>query len=92
MAGGPVAEGPRRTPGDADDGVGGAAVLVRDGPGGRGRRAGIALTDLGQAALERARSPVRAFNAPAALGLTPAQSAMLVELLGHVRSAMKSDA
>lgn len=65
-------------------------LVVRDGPGGRGRRAGVALTDLGRDALERALPLVRAFNAPDALGLTPAQAAMLVELLGHVRSALKS--
>ena len=73
------------------NGLSAQGLVVRDGPGGRGRRAGIALTDLGRATLERARSPVRAFNAPVALGLTPAQSAMLIELLDHVRSAMKSD-
>lgn len=65
-------------------------LVVRAGPGGRGRRVGIALTDAGRTALARAWPPVRAFNDPAALGLTPAQAGMLDELLGQVRRALES--
>lgn len=65
-------------------------LVVRDGPGGRGRRAGIALTEAGREVLERAWPPVRAFNTPAALGLTPAQAAMLDESLDRVRTAMEA--
>ncbi|GAA4881019.1 MarR family winged helix-turn-helix transcriptional regulator [Actinomycetospora straminea] len=66
-------------------------LVTRTGPGGRGRRVGIALTEAGRAALERAWPPVRAFNTPAALGLTPAQAGMLDELLEHVRRALRAD-
>lgn len=63
-------------------------LVVRDGPGGRGRRTGLSLTDAGRQAFRRARGPVEAFNSPAALGLTPAQAAMLSEILGHVRTSV----
>jgi len=63
-------------------------LVVRDGPGGRGRRAGIALTDAGRETRQRARPAVRAFNTPAALGLTRAQAAMLGETFDHVRAAV----
>ena len=63
--------------------------VVRDGPGGRGRRAGFALTDAGREALERAWPLVRAFNTPTSLGLTPAQAAMLDESLDRVRAAVE---
>ena len=64
-------------------------LVVRDGPGGRGRRAGIALTDAGRAAVARAWPSVRAFNSAATLGLSPAQSAMLDEILDRVRRTME---
>jgi len=63
-------------------------LVVRDGPGGRGRRAGLALTETGRQALHRAWGPVREFNRPAALGLTPAQAAMLGEILGRIRTTI----
>ncbi|GAA4774099.1 hypothetical protein GCM10023200_03230 [Actinomycetospora chlora] len=66
-------------------------LVARGGPGGRGRRVGIVLTDRGREVLARAWPPVRAFNRPAALGLTPAQAAMLDELLDHVRGALTVD-
>ena len=65
-------------------------LVARDGPGGRGRRAGLALTDAGREALERAWPPVREFNTAAALGLTPAQAAMLDETLDRIRAALGS--
>lgn len=60
-------------------------LVERRGPGGRGRRTALALTDPGRDALELAWPMVRDFNSPAALGLTPAQSAMLEEILETVR-------
>ena len=66
-------------------------LVVRHGPGGRGRRAGLALTDAGREILERAWPPVREFNTPAALGLTPAQAAMLEELLERIRTALTAE-
>ena len=66
-------------------------LVVRHGPGGRGKRAGLALTDAGHDALERAWPPVREFNTPAALGLTPAQAAMLEEILDRVRETLEAD-
>lgn len=63
-------------------------LVVRDGPGGRGRRSGVSLTDAGREALQRAWPAVRALNTPDALGLTPAQAAMLDESLIHVRTAL----
>ena len=63
-------------------------LVVRDGPGGRGRRAGLSLTEPGRQALHRAWTPVRDFNSPAALGLTPAQAAILREILGRVRATL----
>ena len=65
-------------------------LVVRHGPGGRGRRAGLALTDSGRETLEWAWPPVRAFNTPAALGLTAAQAAMLEELLDRVRNTLEA--
>jgi len=62
-------------------------LVVRDGPGGRGRRAGLTLTGTGVETLERVWPSVRAFNTPTALGLTPAQAAMLDETLDRVRAA-----
>lgn len=59
--------------------------IVREGPGGRGRRAGIAVTDAGREAMERAWPAVRALNAPDAMGITPAQAAMLDEILDRIR-------
>lgn len=66
-------------------------LVVRAGPGGRGRRAGIALTDAGREVLRRAWPPVRAFNTPASLGLTPAQAAMLDEILDRIRAVVEAD-
>lgn len=40
--------------------------------------------------MKQAWEPVRAFNTPAALGLTPAQAAMLDETLDRVRAAMEA--
>ncbi|MDR7277217.1 MarR family winged helix-turn-helix transcriptional regulator [Catenuloplanes atrovinosus] len=63
--------------------------IVRDGPGGRGRRAGIALTDAGREAMEHAWPAVRALNTSDAMGITPAQAAMLDEILDRIRHAIE---
>jgi len=63
-------------------------LVVRDGPGGRGRRSGLSLTAAGQEALQRAWPAVRALNTPDALGLSPAQTALLDESLDHIRAVM----
>ena len=67
-------------------------LVIRDGPAGRGRRSGITLTDAGRGALQRAWPAVRALNTPAALGLTPAQAAMLDESLDHIQAVMSKAA
>lgn len=66
-------------------------LVTRDGPGGRGRRAGLGLTDAGRDVLQQAWGPVRDFNSPSSLGLTPAQTAMLVETLELVRARMADE-
>lgn len=63
-------------------------LVVRDGPGGRGRRSGITLTAAGRDLLEQAWPRLLAFNAPASLGLTAAQAALLDELLAQVQSTL----
>ena len=68
----------------------GRGLVVRDGPGGRGRRAGISLTEEGRSALARTWPTLSAFNAPASLGLTAAQAAMLDELLRQVRTTLET--
>jgi DNA-binding MarR family transcriptional regulator len=56
-------------------------LLVREGPGGKGRPVPVSLTDEGRAALNRAGEAVRAFNDPAALGMTAAEAGQFNELL-----------
>ncbi|MDP9166420.1 MAG: MarR family winged helix-turn-helix transcriptional regulator, partial [Actinomycetota bacterium] len=56
-------------------------LLVRHGPGGRGRPIPLALTDAGRAVLASASASVRTFNNPAALGLSKSEAATLNELL-----------
>ncbi len=63
-------------------------LVVRDGPGGRGRRSGITLTAAGRDLLEQAWPRLLAFNAPASLGLTAAQAALLDELLAQVQATL----
>nr|WP_281376519.1 MarR family transcriptional regulator [Actinomycetospora corticicola] len=65
-------------------------LIERQGPGGRGRRVGLALSAHGREVLERTRPAVRDFNAPAALGLTFAQAAMLEEILDQVRRTLEA--
>ncbi|MBF5082167.1 MarR family winged helix-turn-helix transcriptional regulator [Quadrisphaera sp. INWT6] len=62
-------------------------LVERTGPGGRGRRAGLVLTETGGRALREAWPAVRAFNAPEALGLTPDGAVMLVQGLQQMRTS-----
>ena len=66
-------------------------LVIRDGPGGRGRRGRLWISEDGHRALERSVPAVNDYNAPARLGLTPDEAAVLARLLRTVRSAL-SDA
>jgi DNA-binding MarR family transcriptional regulator len=66
-------------------------LVTRTGPGGRGRRTGLALTDRGRRAVAEARPAAYALSTPEALHLTPSQVEDLVELLGIVRRALQTD-
>ncbi|TDU87898.1 DNA-binding MarR family transcriptional regulator [Kribbella voronezhensis] len=59
-------------------------LLVRGGPGGKGRPVPVSLTEQGRSALEQAGTAVRAFNDSAALGLTAKEGSQLNELLHKV--------
>lgn len=63
-------------------------LVTREGPGGRGRRTPLVLTDAGRRALEAAWPGVAAFNAPESLGLTPDEHAHLDALLHRVMAAL----
>lgn len=62
----------------------GAGLVARDGPGGRGRRSDIVITDDGRDVLAAALPGVREFHAPESLGLDVQQLATLDELLDVV--------
>lgn len=66
-------------------------LVDRAGPGGRGRRTGLALTPAGRRALDVARPAAYALNEPAALGLTADQVAVLVDHLTAVRARLTED-
>ena len=63
-------------------------LVRRDGPGGRGRRTGIRLTENGRDVLAVAWPLVRAFNAPETLGLTDREADTLDALLHRERNAL----
>lgn len=63
-------------------------LVERAGPGGRGRRTGLALTDAGHDVLAAAMPGVAAFNAPETLGLTAEQAVVLDDLLRTVLRAL----
>ncbi|MBP2370067.1 MarR family winged helix-turn-helix transcriptional regulator [Pseudonocardia parietis] len=65
-------------------------LVRRDGPGGRGRRAGLELTDDGHAALDRAWPLVQAFNAAGSTGLADDRAAELVAMLRTVRESLSA--
>ena len=65
-------------------------LAQRDGPGGRGRRAGLELTAEGHAALARAWPLVVAFNAADSTGLDDDRAAELVAMLRTVRESLSA--
>ena len=56
-------------------------LVRRDGPGGRGRRSGLAVTSAGRAVYEAALPGVAAFHRPESTGLSPEQLGRLEDLL-----------
>jgi DNA-binding MarR family transcriptional regulator len=64
-----------------------AGHVVRDRSGGRGRRAGIALTEPGRAVLDQAARAVAALNEPAMFGLDEDEAATLNALLHRALQA-----
>lgn len=62
-------------------------LLVRDGPGGRGRPVPVRMTEAGREVLRQVGMAVVAFNEPATLGLSAAEASMLNELLHKVIAA-----
>jgi DNA-binding MarR family transcriptional regulator len=65
-------------------------LVAREGPGGRGRPTGLGLTDAGRRVLDDAYPRVQAYNAAAAIGLTPDEATTLASLLRRVRAAVDS--
>lgn len=63
-------------------------LVERDGPGGRGRRAGLRITAAGRTVLDRVLPGVEAFNAPDAIGLSGTESAELIRMLRTVRDTL----
>lgn len=63
-------------------------LVERDGPGGRGRRAGLRITAAGRTVLDRVLPGVEAFNAPDAIGLSGTESAELIRMLRAVRDTL----
>lgn len=63
-------------------------LVERQGPGGRGRRTDLRITDAGRALLDRVLPAVAAFNAPASYGLTDDEAAELTRLVRLVRDAL----
>ncbi|TDD22008.1 MarR family winged helix-turn-helix transcriptional regulator [Nonomuraea diastatica] len=63
-------------------------LVERDGPGGRGRRTGLRITEAGRELLARAQPKVEEFNAPEAIELSAAEAAELSRMLRAVRDAL----
>jgi len=63
-------------------------LLARTGPGGRGRRTGLTMTDRGRRALDRARPAAWAINQPDAVGLSPDEIAVLTTLLETISGTL----
>jgi DNA-binding MarR family transcriptional regulator len=78
--------------GELMTGLAGRGLVERDGPGGRGRRAGWRLTGAGRHLLERTVPAVHAFNAPAAIGLDDDDAAALTRILRTVRHTLATRA
>ncbi|GAB3838575.1 MarR family winged helix-turn-helix transcriptional regulator [Kribbella italica] len=67
-------------------------LLMRHGPGGRGRAVPVTLTEEGSATLARVGAAVREFNDPASLGLDPEEARILNGLLHKLIAAQRSKA
>ncbi|TWD84654.1 DNA-binding MarR family transcriptional regulator [Kribbella amoyensis] len=68
-----------------------AGLVERTGPGGRGRRTGLRMTDAGSDAVTRARPAVVRASRPEALGLSTEAHRRLGELLAEVRTRLSED-
>lgn len=67
-----------------------AGLVERAGPGGRGRRTDLALTPQGGQVVAQARPAAYAFDRPDRAGLTDADSAELIRLLGLISARLAS--
>jgi DNA-binding MarR family transcriptional regulator len=65
-------------------------LVRRDGPGGRGRRSGLAITEAGRVLYETALPSVAAFHRSESTGLTRDQLAVLDDLLQRLLRRMES--
>ena len=65
-----------------------AGLVERTGPGGRGRRTDLTLTEQGRQAVEKARPAAYAFDRPDRLGLSAADGAELIRLLGLISARL----
>ncbi|PSK98838.1 DNA-binding MarR family transcriptional regulator [Murinocardiopsis flavida] len=74
--------------GEVATGLIGGGLVEREGPGGRGRRAGLRITAAGRALLDRVLPGVAAFNAPESTGLSAAESAELIRALRTIRETL----
>lgn len=66
-------------------------LVARSGPGGRGRRTELEITEAGRQALSVARPAAYALNTPAALGLDAGQLLSLVQGLRVLRERLGED-
>ncbi len=74
------------------DGLRARGLVVRDGPGGRGQRTVVTLTDEGRAVARRVRGRLHDLDGTHVTGLAPAQVAELAALLAQVRDTLDADA
>ncbi len=63
-------------------------LLARTGPGGRGRRARLTMTDRGRRRLDEARPAAWALNQPDQIGLSPDDIPILVGYLETISRAL----
>lgn len=66
-------------------------LVRRTGPGGRGRRHGLAVTEAGRARYEAALPAVVAFHRPESTGLSAEQMALLDDLLQNLLRAQAAE-
>ena len=64
------------------------SLVQRAGPGGRGRRTRVEITDTGRRALQAALPAVHALNSPTSIGLDPDAAATLTRHLRTVRETL----